>query len=371
MLRASVSIYHQRLLSFLLLDMRKILKSRQLITLITLLLLAALVAIAVFIFRSRDYYKHDKTAYKQPPLFLGSIERDLKPLSLSFYRDQLYVSYLNSNRIDVFSSKGERLNSVALPQWIRPRAIAVGKGKIFVADKTGEIKIFSTKGEFINFYTFLPEKQAKIRATSVSFNKDQLYVPDSNLPGVLVISDVTFYGPVEKGEPVLLSQEGELILTIPEKRFRPSWVTPEWDLKDPTYALVSPDGRVLVSDQALGMVKVYTSTGMYAYPFEKGKKGDKKNQLAHPVAIAYDNLANPEYLKEKQSVDPSGIRGHGRVHVVDKAKNKVFAYTTTGNFLFTYGQGTLSSPTSIAIDTKHRLIFVADAGHNRITIWGY
>lgn len=352
-------------------NIKKILKPKWLATSITLLLLAALVAILIVVFRNGDYYKHNKTVYKQSPIFLGSIERDLKPLSLSFYQNHLYVSYLNSNRVDVFSPKGERLDSVALPSWIRPRAIAVAREKIFVADKTGEIKIFSAKGEFIDFYSFLPEKQAKISATSVSFNKDQLYVPDSGLPGVLVISAVTFYGPVEKGEPVLLSQEGELILTIPEKRFRPSWVTGEWDLKDPTYALVSPDGRVLVADEALGMVKVYTCTGMYAYPFEKGKKGDKTNTLARPVAIAYDNLANPEYLKEKESVDPSGIRTHGRVHVVDKAKNKVFVYTTTGNFLFTYGQGTLLSPTSIAVDTKHRLIFIADSGHQRITIWAY
>lgn len=335
--------------------------------------LAALITpIGFLVFRaSGDLYEHQGTSYKQAPLLLANIDTSLKPAELTFYQGRLYVSYSGSSRIDVFSPKGERLDTITLSQGSKPGAIAVAKGKIFATDKSGEIRIFSTKGEFLNFYRYLPEKQAKIKATSVSFNKDQLYVSDSNLPGVLVISAVTFYGPVEKGEPVLLSQEGELILAIPEKRFRPSQVTEEWDLKDPTYALVSPDGRVLVSDKGLRMVKVYTCTGMYAYPFEKGKKGDKKKQLARPVAMAYDNLANPEYLKEKKSVDPSGIRSHGRVHVVDQAKNKIFVYTTTGNFLFAYGEEELSSPSGIAVDTQHRLIFVADSGHHRITVWGY
>lgn len=333
-----------------------------------ILLLAALVTILILVFRSSDYYKHKKTTYGQSPIFLGSIKRDLKPVSLSLYQNRLYVSYLNSNRIDVLSSKGKLLNSIALPQEVRPRAISVGKGKTFVADKTGEVRIFSTKGDFLNFYRFLPEKQAEIKAASVTFNKDQLYVADSGLPGVLVISAVTIYGPVEKGEPVLLTQEGELILTIPEKRFRPSQVTEEWDLKNPTYALVSPDGRVLVSDTALGVVKVYTCTGIYAYPFEKGKG---KETLVTPGVMVYDNLFNPEYEEVKESVDPSGIREHGRVHVVDGTKNEVFVYTTTGNFLFSYGQDRLSSPNGIAVDTEHRLIFIADTGNQRITVWGY
>lgn len=331
-----------------------------------ILLLAALLAISIFVFQSSNYYSHKKTTYGQSPIFLGSIKCNLKPLSLSLYRNRLYVSYRGSSRVDVFSPKGEYIRSITLLEETQPRTISVGKEKIFVADKTGEVRIFSTKGEFLNFYRFLPEKQAKIKALSVSFNKDQLYVADSGLPGVLVISEVTIYGPVEKGEPVVLTEEGELILTIPEKRFRPRWVTKEWDLENPSYALISPDGRVLVSDTVLDIVKVYTCTGMYAYSFEEIKDG-----LEKPLSMAYDGLLNPEYEEEEGSFDPSGIREHGRVHVVDKARNEVFVYTTTGNFLFSYGQNKLSSPNGIAVDTEHRLIFIADTGNQRITVWGY
>ncbi|MFZ3063250.1 MAG: hypothetical protein WA148_05885 [Actinomycetota bacterium] len=243
----------------------------------------------------------------------------------------------------------------------------MGKEKIFVADKTGEIKIFSVNGKLINSYGLLPGNQEAIKATSAHLHGDRLYVADANLQGILVISAVTIYGPTEKGPPVLLTEEGELIFTIPEKKFRPRWVTEQWDLMNPSYAIVSPDGRVLVSDTDLGMMKAYTCTGWYAYPFEKGKG---KETLVAPRAIDYDDLSNPKYEKAK-GADPSGIRSHGRVHVVDKARNRVFTYTTTGNFLFSYGQGKLSSPNGIAIDTKHRLIFIADTGNRRITVWGY
>lgn len=346
--------------------------SQQVFAVLTVILLAvAGTATYLVLTRNAGVLSHRETSYASSPIVLTEIRLSSKPSSIAFRENSLYVAYSDGSRIDTFTPEGTSIDDISLPASVEPRSIAVGKGRIFLADKGGDVTVFDTTGEFVGFYRFLPDKKAEIRAASVTLNKDQLYVADSGLPGVLVISTVTFYGPVEKGEPVLLSQEGELILTIPEKRFRPTWVTEEWDLKDPTYALVSPDGRVLVSDKSLRMVKVYTSTGMYAYPFEKGKKGDKNNTLACPVAMAYDNLANPEYLKEKKSFDPSGIRGHGRVHVVDKTRGEVFVYTTTGNFLFTYGQGVLSKPTSIAVDTKDRLIFVADSGHHRITIWGY
>lgn len=346
-----------------------ILKSKLFILiLVTTLLLAVLAAVFIVVFPGSDYYKHKKTTYRQPPVFLGSIGAELKPISLSFYQNRLYVSYLNSNRIDVFTPRGELRKSITLPQGVQPRTISVGKEKIFVADKTGEIKTFSNKGKLINSYGLLPENHQAIRATSAHLHGDRLYVADANLPGILVISAVTVYGPTEKGSLVLLTEEGELILTIPEKEFRPRRVTEHWDLMNPSYAIVSPDGRVLVSDTDLGMVKAYTCTGWYAYPFERGKG---KETVVRPVAIDYDDLSNPKYEKEKRSVDPSGIRSHGRVHVVDRARNRVFVYTTTGNFLFTYGQGRLSSPRSIAIDTKHRLIFIADTGNRRIAVWGY
>jgi len=62
----------------------------------------------------------------------------------------------------------------------------------------------------------------------------------------------------------------------------------------------------------------------------------------------------------------------GRIHVVDTLKNKVYVFSPTHKFLFTYGQeknDSLAYPNGIFIDRDTGLIFVTDRLNERITVW--
>lgn len=333
-------------------------------------------------FRQRNFLKHSATKYQQPPDYLGSIDfgrvytlfgskkSGKQPLGVSASQGKIYLTYADSDKVDILSYTGKLLSSFSVSRPNMPaEPISAGaddSDKIYVSDsRNHELKMFDSKGKFLDSYGWTPNRKRKLSPSEFCLNQGMLYLTDTGMSSVLVISTA---------EKKPFREAGELVLIIPlppdmagpppgsgTLPSAPVNVNPASKLKWPCGVAVTGDGRVLVSDSELGLVKVYTCVGRYAYDFEQGRKG---NYLSEPQGIALDDLSNSK-LKNQEEL---------RVHVVDKRRKKVFVFTDKGKFLFTYGgsgEGKLSSPTDIAIDSEKNLIFIADGGNKRVAIFGY
>lgn len=334
-------------------------------TILYVLLTAALIGSAVaYLTRtvmSRAAAMTEHTQFDQPPVFIGLQAMPepgkLKPFALALSERKLLVSYLGSDRIDEFSEKLDYLRTLHLldkePASIT--GLAVDGDRIYATDfKSGDLLFAEYKsGKLLQSYGWHPGHALRMKALGVAFYKNNLYVSDVASRQMLAIGAST-----EKD----MREEGELITRFPNGR------AAEFELGYPTWAMVTPDGRLLVSDAKSGEVKAFTCNGRSAHLFEKGGDAD----LKIPMGIAMDNLLSPEQLARKKAstFDPSGLNDQGRIHVVDVSLAKVKVFDALGKYVLSYGTE-LQQPNGIAIDQKRRLIFISDTALHAIAVYKY
>ena len=332
---------------------------------ITLVLLAAVLAGLAITWFTRPLMDRaaamtERTAFNQPPVFIGLQAMPepgkLKPFALALHERKLLVSYLGSDRIDEFSEKLGYLRTLHLldkePASIT--GLAVEGDRIYAADfKSGDLLFAEYKtGKLLQSYGWQPDQKTRMKALGVAFHKNNLYVSDVASGQMLAIGAST-----EKD----MREEGELIARFPNGR------AAEFELGYPTWATVTPDGRLLVSDAKSGEVKAFTCSGRSAHLFEKG--GDAT--LKTPMGIALDDLLSPELVAKKATVfDPSGVNDQGRIHVVDAELARVKVFDPLGKYVLTYGEE-LRQPNGIVINQKRRLIFISDTALHAIAVYKY
>ena len=332
---------------------------------ITLVLLAAVLAGLAITWFTRPLMDRaaamtERTAFNQSPVFIGLQAMPepgkLKPFALALHERKLLVSYLGSDRIDEFSEKLGYLRTLHLldkePASIT--GLAVEGDRIYAADfKSGDLLFAEYKtGKLLQSYGWQPDQKTRMKALGVAFHKNNLYVSDVASGQMLAIGAST-----EKD----MREEGELIVRFPNGR------AAEFELGYPTWATVTPDGRLLVSDAKSGEVKAFTCSGRSAHLFEKG--GDAT--LKTPMGIALDDLLSPELVAKKATVfDPSGVNDQGRIHVVDAELARVKVFDPLGKYVLTYGEE-LRQPNGIVINQKRRLIFISDTALHAIAVYKY
>lgn len=334
-------------------------------TILYVLLAAALIGSAVAYFTrtvmARAAAMTERTAFDQPPVFIGlqpTLEPgNLKPFALALHERKLLVSYLSSDRIDEFSEKLDHLRTLRLlpDEAASITGLAVDGDRIYATDfKSGDLLFADYKtGKVLQSYGWHPGNTLRMKALGVAFYKNNLYVSDVAARQMLAIG-------AEFGKD--MREEGELIARFPNGRAN------EFELGYPTWAMVTPDGRLLVSDAKSGEVKAFTCNGRSAHLFESG--GDATLKI--PMGIAMDNLLSPEQLARKNvtSFDPSGLNDQGRVHVVDVGLAKVKVFDALGKYVLSYGTE-LKQPNGIVIDQKRRLIFISDTALHAIAVYKY
>ncbi len=303
----------------------------------------------------------ETTTFAQPPVFVGfkNIEHpdsSAQVFALTVHEDKLLVSFLNSDCIQEYSSTLELIRNICLldgePASIT--GIVVDVDRLYATNyKTGELHIVDYKsGKLINSFGFFPDGKTNMKLFGVAYRSDAIYVSDSRTNQILAISAIAIPD---------LKDEGELLLSFPSAE------TNGYQLSFPTFLAITPDGRLLVSDVGNKEVKAFTCSGRPAHLFEQ--EGEPK--LNAPMGIAFDNLQSPELLALKDSIfEPSGIYEQGRIHVVDTKLARVKVFNALGKFVLTYGDE-LEQPNGIAIDQKHRLIFLADAKRNAVGLYKY
>jgi DNA-binding beta-propeller fold protein YncE len=132
------------------------------------------------------------------------------------------------------------------------------------------------------------------------------------------------------------SASGEFILAFN------GLATPAGSFSFPTGVAVDPtSGDVYVTDQFNNAVDKFSSTGVYISPLDG-------------TATPAGTFSGPSGI----AVDPS----NGDVYVTDSYNAVVDVFSSTGAYLTQFGSGTLSFPTSVAVDGASN-VYVVDAGN--------
>lgn len=333
-------------------------------TMLYVLLAAALVGSAVGYFTrspvERAAGMNEHTRFDQPPVFMGLQPLpgagELKPFALALSDGRLLVSYLGTDRIDEFSEKLVLKRTLHLldNESASITGVALEGDRIYATEfKSGQLLVADYKtGKVLQSYGWLPGYRKRMKALGVAYYDRNLYVSDVTSRKILAIG-----AQAEKN----VRDEGELITSFPNGG------KGEFRLGFPTWSMVTPDGRVLVSDARDHQVKAFTCNGRSAHLFERGGRA----RLETPMGIAMDSTPSPRLLAKDAAVfDPSKVNEEGRIHVVDATLARVTVFDAIGKYVLSYG-AELRQPNGIAIDQRRRLIFISDAKLRAIALYKY
>ncbi len=262
----------------------------------------------------------------KPPVFMKTLQLSpgTKPAWVNSAQGRLYVSYFDSDRVDILNMSGEKIggfNATLKPGTGIPQGMGLIGQRLLVADYYHRALVFfSPQGEYIESYAKLPNLEEFVPVGVAVYNR-VFYVTNQQTRGWMAVGD-----------------DGQLINVTKGTQEKDS-------LRFPYGIAVTADGRVIVTDPAAGKIKVYVCAGWYIYDLPTREVG-----LKSPQGIAID--------------------GFNRIHIVDNGSNQVFVYDIKGYFLFKYGRDLLS-PANISIDRESGLIFITNTGKSCITVWAY
>lgn len=325
---------------------------KKLIIIISLLVLAATVIILQISDRTEKgelKLTHTKLPAAHKPVYINKIsfaaEKETYPVGVLAAQGNLLVTYYNRDIVDLFSLGGRKLGGFKAKSTGEkgfPYNMAVKGDQLAITDfVNGAIGLYQIDGDDVDFQAVYTHNTAKSKLApfSVFAQGSYYYLTDKNFRGWLVLNSL---GKIVKR----VSVKGE------NKQFEAPGSTKESIKKkalvSPFGIIVTQDKRFVISDATGGQIKVYNYDGKYLYDFEKGPA---KDQLMYPRGMAVD--------------------GYGRIHVVDKKANKIFVYDNYGKFLLTYGEAQLNGPSTITVDEKKRIIYIANTEKQEISIWGY
>lgn len=288
--------------------------------------IAAAVVALYLNFKTSGSFEHRVTGIYDPPRQLGTIDLapGLKPAWVYNWGDSLYVDYFNGNNVDIFSFDGTKkgeFNNAGLKGTGSPQGMGIIGKRLLIADYLNKaLVVFSPTGQYQESFANLPDKTEFIPVGVAVYNR-VFYITDKKSEGWLAIGDDGVFINLVKG------QDEKTRLLFP-------------------YGLVvTEDGRVIVTDPKGGQIKVFACAGWYAYDFPVTEAG-----LKNPQGIAIDGL--------------------DRIHVVDNGSNRVFVYDNRGRYMFKYGRS-LEEPSTITVNRKRRLIYIANTEKGNIQVWGY
>jgi hypothetical protein len=284
---------------------------------------------------------------------IGTPENHPNPVRIQVKNDTLYVAYTSMARIDLFDRDLKPIGSIPLddPEPVYPTDFVIADSAIFVCSHARQIiVVYDRNGNFRESYGKLPDNITRLRPFSLAYLGGVLYVGDAGQRGVLAISATDAPG---------ITERGELILTIP--------MDSAYAIAFPSALLITVDGRMVIGDASTGEVKAFTCDGRYIYPFDSVRT---EFRMA-PQGFAIDDIIDPS-LQDSSSFDPSGLRGIGRIHMVDAIAGQIHMFNPVGKYIASYpDKDFIEKPADIAIDTDNNRVYVAEPVTGRILVYRY
>ncbi|MBU7008035.1 hypothetical protein [Phosphitispora fastidiosa] len=274
--------------------------------------------------------KHRQRGPDEKPVYLGSIDltgpsgQGREPVWVYVYDDLIYVSYFGEERIEVLTPEGEKVRDFRAKITKadgRPEGMVQTGDRLLAADyHNGGVGLYAESGRLLDAYYETPDKR-RIKPVGVTARDRVFYITDVNINGWFTAGEDGVFLTEIKGD------------------------TEEDGLQFPYGIAVTDDGRVIVTDPPGNRIRVFNCAG-----WNMGDLPTSEVGMKNPQGLAIDVL--------------------GRIHVVDNGTGRVFVYDNEGNFMFTYGQGLLN-PTTIGADSAGRILYLADTGNGRLSVWGY
>lgn len=331
--------------------------------LIILGMAVALVAYGLYVYQFKPMvtmrlHQHAHLAIDTPPVELTSFQiraggRDIIPRCVAFSRDTVYVSFVDEPLIQIYSKQLKLLGSISLdkPATILPVVIATTDSQLIVADTIkGLVAVFDHDGDYISSAAWYPGRKTRIKATQLSTDGKLLTVVDPHVKQVAVISLIQLQPYYDFLELIDLVPGENRSLHI-----------------SPSCATVTPEGSIWVGDSAAGKAYIFSPVGDYVNELEQPMRAKIIDPIDFAVAF-YGDGAMPEIRSDRPEWQPDQVR----VHLLDKATGRVCVYDLTGRLTLVYPQDrALSRPSSIAINSSRREIFITESGTQSITVFGY
>jgi hypothetical protein len=326
---------------------------------ILLVLSSILVLYGVYLFQFKPMLsmrlpQHQLLPLDSPPVQLANFQireggKDLIPQNIAIGHDSIYVSFVGESLIKVYSPTLKQLGLLHLdkPAVIIPSAMAVTDSQLIIADTIkGLIAVFDGDGEYINSVAWYPGRSVRVLPTQIATDGRLLTVVDPKAAQVAIIS--------------LVNQQPffdflELMDLIPgEDHSR---------LREPIAACIAPEGSIWIGD-ASGKAVIYSPAGDFVNELEQ----PKLTRISTPICFA---VADKTLSKTSTSGDHWQSE-QIRVHLLDKTTGKVYVYDLSGRLKLVYPQDRdLQEPTSIAINSLRREIFITESATRSITVFGY
>ncbi|MCP4641065.1 MAG: hypothetical protein GY851_11555, partial [bacterium] len=230
-------------------------------------------------------------------------------------------SRAGSGRFTVWGGEGLRDGS-----FLRPRAIGVHGGEVYVIDTTGRVQVFSTTGEFLRLWS-TPDAENGT-PTAIAFDADgNLLVPDTHYSQILEYTPsgelTTKWGSYGNGTDQFIY---------------------------PTGIEQSPGGHYFVSEYGEGAERVHVFDSECRFVRQWGKHGDQPGEFNRAMALALSD---------------------DTVFVADTANHRVQCFDHEGKTKGVIGSGgtepgQLKYPHDIALGPDG-LVYVAEYGTHRIS----
>lgn len=209
--------------------------------------------------------------------------------------------------------------------FLRPRAIGVCDGEVYVVDTTGRIQVFTPDGTFLRLWTTPSADNGT--PTAIAFAGDNVLVPDTHYSRILEYT-----------------RQGELLEQWGEYGNQPG------QFIYPTGIARDADGASYISEYGENAERVQVFDGARRFVRLWGSHGEAPGQFNRAMALVLSKA--------------------GDVYVADTANHRIQRFDKAGNLLGVLGgPGALNFPHDIALAPDGSLL-TAEYGAHRITRFG-
>ncbi len=212
-------------------------------------------------------------------------------------------------------------------EFLRPRAIGVHEGEVFVIDKTGRVQVFDESGTYLRSWS-VPNVDNGT-PTAITFHPDgRILIPDTHNSRVLEYT----------GDGTLLTQWGH-------------FGTESDAFIYPTGLALGPQSEFYLSEYGTGAERIHVFNQERHFLRQWGSHGEATGQFNRAMAI--------------------GMNRRDEIVVADTANHRIQCFDTMGNWLRSVGEagtapGQLKFPHDLAIGPDDT-IYVAEYGAHRVS----